>query len=259
MPYRTDVIYRYDGTFEGLLCCVFESFDKKEIPSEIIFHGTEQLSLYPVSDIETDPEKAFRVSSSIPKKISSEAFQLVCKGFLTCHPEKELLILNFLHLGFHYGGRIMSMLTNDTVNALFKAVHHLDREVHLFLGFVRFSIYGEVLVSTIEPKNIVLPLMKQHFCERFSQESFLIFDKTNHMALVYRKYKAEIIPVDDLTLPSATGDEEYYRILWKTFYDTIAIKERYNPKCRMTMMPKRYWKHMTEFSDIYPDQGCLPL
>ena len=24
-----------------------------------------------------------------------------------------------------------------------------------------------------------------------------------------------------------------YRILWKRFYDTIAIKERYNPKCRM--------------------------
>lgn len=255
MSYRSDVIYRYDGTFEGLLCCIFESFDKKEIPSEIISLDSEQISLYSVKEIETDTEKAHRVSSSIPIKISPEALQLISRGFLTCHPQKELLILKFLHLGFHYGSQVINMLTDDTVNALIKAVRYLDREVHLYLGFVRFSVYGEVLASTIEPKNIVLPLMKRHFCERFSQESFLIFDKTNHMALVYRPYKAEIIPADDFTMPSATGDEQYYRSLWKTFYDTIAIKERYNPRCRMTMMPKRYWNHMTEFSDLYPQIG----
>ena len=28
---------------------------------------------------------------------------------------------------------------------------------------------------------------------------------------------------------------------------TIAIEDRYNPKCRMTHMPKRYWENMTEF------------
>lgn len=41
--------------------------------------------------------------------------------------------------------------------------------------------------------------------------------------------------------------EASYRILWKRFYDTVAIKERYNPRCRMTNMPKRYWGTMTEF------------
>ena len=43
--------------------------------------------------------------------------------------------------------------------------------------------------------------------------------------------------------------EARYRLLWKRFYDTIAIKERYNPKCRMTQMPKRYWGTMTEFQN----------
>ena len=27
-----DVVYLYDGTFEGFLCCVFESFAQHEIP-----------------------------------------------------------------------------------------------------------------------------------------------------------------------------------------------------------------------------------
>lgn len=41
--------------------------------------------------------------------------------------------------------------------------------------------------------------------------------------------------------------EARYRLLWKRFYDTIAIRERENPRCRMTHMPKRYWGTMTEF------------
>ena len=41
--------------------------------------------------------------------------------------------------------------------------------------------------------------------------------------------------------------ETSYRRLWKRFYDTIAIKERENPRCRQTHMPKRYWNTMTEF------------
>ena len=43
--------------------------------------------------------------------------------------------------------------------------------------------------------------------------------------------------------------EAKYRLLWKRFYDTIAIRERENPRCRMTNMPKRYWGTMTEFQD----------
>ena len=68
------------------------------------------------------------------------------------------------------------------------------------------------------------------------------------MALVYRSHWAEIVYDISFELPAASAEEERYRELWKSFYDTIAIKERYNPRCRMTMMPKRYWGHMTEFS-----------
>ena len=43
------------------------------------------------------------------------------------------------------------------------------------------------------------------------------------------------------------GEERKYRDLWRLFYHTVSIEERYNPKCRMTHMPKRYWNNMTEF------------
>ena len=37
------------------------------------------------------------------------------------------------------------------------------------------------------------------------------------------------------------------RELWKLFFKTIEIEGRHNPRCQMTMMPKRYWGCMTEF------------
>lgn len=247
MPDRTDLVYAYDGSFEGLMCCVFESYQRKEIPS-VIRHPDVDQSLFDTAKwIATDEHKAERVYKSIPLKISSQAQELVKLGFLTCSPHKELLIYHFLRLGFKHGSKVMTMLTDDTVCSLQKAVRNLTSESHKFMGFVRFSIYDEVLVAIIEPKNLVLPLLSQHFCDRFRNESFMIYDKTHSMALIYQSQKAELIFVDELTLPEVDGTEVEYRRLWKQFYNTIAIEGRNNPRCRMTLMPKRYWGQITEF------------
>ena len=34
--------------------------------------------------------------------------------------------------------------------------------------------------------------------------------------------------------------------LWKNYFVSITIKERANPKLQKRMMPKRYWKNLTE-------------
>lgn len=254
MPYRTDIIYRFDGTFDGVLCCVFESYVKKEIPSEIITALDEQTSLFPIKEITTDNAKAERIRYAFPLKASNYAYEYAQKAFLSCYPQKELLILKFIYLGFKFGKTVMNMLADDTVNTMFKIVNNVNREAHFYREFIRFSSYNNVLVSVIEPKNIILPIISSHFTDRLRNEAFMIFDKSHNMALTYYNYKAEIIPVDELSLPSADSTEKNYRNLWKAFYNTIAIEERYNPKCRMNMMPKRYWKHMTEFAELYNEQ-----
>ena len=43
-----DLVYIYDGTYEGLLTCIFESFSRKEIPRDIQVNGQAQLSLSPL-------------------------------------------------------------------------------------------------------------------------------------------------------------------------------------------------------------------
>ena len=246
---RRDVISSYDGTFEGLMCCVFESFERKEIPESVIVGEPMQISFSEVREIETAAEKAERVTRAIPLKISPFSFDTVRKMFLSCAENKDLLILEFLQKGFRYGKNIEHMLADDTVNAVNKAVFHCTHEAHLLKGFVRFSDYNGYLAAVIEPKNKVIPLLAAHFTDRFRNENFMIYDRTHRMALIYFSHRAEIAENIDFELPAANATEEYYRELWKCFYRTIGIKERYNPRCRMNLMPKRFWSNMTEMQD----------
>lgn len=247
MAADSELSYCYDGSFEGLLCCVFESYAQKEIPAAIYPPNETQTLLFGVKNIRTDPERAQRVFTSIPQKIGQPALEFIERAFLTCLPQKELYILLFLRLGYHYGSRVMALLTNDAVNTLQKAVKHLNKEAELLLGFLRFSVYDQVLIAEIEPKNYVLPLLTRHFCARYREERFLIYDKTHGMGLIYQPYQAEVVPLDALELPEIDEQEEKFQQLWKLFYQTIEVPGRHNPKCRMSHMPKRYWKYMTEF------------
>lgn len=115
------VAYRYDGSFDGFLCCVFESYVRREVPVQILPEEEAQVSLYPEKWIGTDPDRAERVYTSLSRKISPEARELVETGFLTCLPERERLLYRFIRMGYQHGAQVTSWLADDTVSTLRKA------------------------------------------------------------------------------------------------------------------------------------------
>lgn len=257
MSHCSDFIYRYDGSFDGLLCCVFASYAQNEIPADILPPAVPLPLLYTEKPIRFEAEKASRVLASIPRKISRPALQFVRHAFLTCLPQKELYILLFLRKGYRYGPAVMNMLRDDVVHTLNKAVLYLLNESHLLKGFLRFSVFNNVLAAEMEPKNFVLPLLDRHFRERYPEERFLIYDKAHAMALVYQPYRSVVIPVDALEMPQPDAEEQAVRQLWQLFYDTIEVQGRHNPACRMSHMPKRYWQYMTEFGGSPAKPRCF--
>jgi probable DNA metabolism protein len=140
------------------------------------------------------------------------------------------------------------MLADDTVHALNKAVQHLKREAHRYKGFVRFSVYGDVMAAVIKPENQVLPLIMDHFCDRFGREAFMIYDQTHRTALIHQPCESKIIPIDELTLPETNAEEEGFRRMWRRFYETAAVEGRVNLRLRMAHMPKKYWSRLTEMA-----------
>ena len=248
----TQVCYSYDGSFAGFLCCVFDSYVHREAPAEFRTPEDPCCSLYPLRTVETEEGHARRVYRSLPDKMGPMGQRMVTRGFLTCLPQRELWLWRFIQMGYDRGPALLRDLTDPTVDKLRKAVHHLEQEAHLYTGFARFSDLEGVLVGEIEPKNRVLPLLRGHFCGRFPQERFVLHDRTHHEALFHQPRKSVILPVENVHLGPAGQEELAYRRLWQSFYDTIAIEGRYNPKCRMTHMPKRYWAMMTEFQQEEP-------
>ncbi|MCL2335736.1 MAG: TIGR03915 family putative DNA repair protein, partial [Endomicrobia bacterium] len=119
-------------------------------------------------------------------------------------------------------------------------------EAQKFMGFVRFSAHSGILIAKIKPKNFVLPLLAFHFAQRLPNEKFVIYDETHKSLCAYSKGKYVISDASEVEFPQPDSDEQHYRDLWKMFYDTIAVEGRENPKCRMTLMPKRYWNNLTE-------------
>ena len=249
MSYRSDIAYLYDGSFDGLLCCVYESYYRKELPSLIFSHSEEQATLFPVKEIFTDVLHAQKVEDSIRESISGEALRLVRLNYFSCTENRELVILNFLRMGYKLGPKVTNMLADDTVGKVINTARTVSRESMYYKEFLRFSDYNGALVAIIEPKNFVLPMIVDHYCDRFPSEQFLIYDETHKYAIVYMNFEAKIVPLEHIELPKACEKEEKYRTLWKQFYNTIAIESRINPKLRMGNMPKRYWKHLTEFQD----------
>lgn len=256
MSWTRQSAYVYDGSFDGFLSCVFESYDRKEEAVDIRPGDDCLYTLFDGVWVETDLVKASRVYKGIGTKIGPDAQELIRCGFLTCVADKELLLYRFLRLGFQYGRTVMNMLTEDTVYRLRKAVKHLKTESHAYLGFTRFSDYGDVLVAIIEPKNQVLPLLASHFCDRYRGESFLIYDKTYGQALMQKQEgplteRVGLFRLEELVLPEPSQEEMSYRKLWKKFYDTVAIRERNNPRARLSHMPRRYWAQLTEMQQSH--------
>lgn len=244
----TEMVYYYDGSFEGFLCCIFESYACKEVPTAIYRDEDSIPTLFASRTVQSDRDHANRVFRKIVK-CSPYAGELTQKGFLTCLPEKELLLYRLVEKLLREGSGFLGNFSDETLHPVATAVRHLNGEAHLLKGFVRFSELGGVLGSEIEPKNRVLPLLRSHFCARYREEKFFIYDRTHKEALFHANGKAVIRPLEDFEMAPPDETEATYRLLWKRFYDTIAIKERENSKCRMTQMPKRYWTTMTEFQN----------
>ena len=57
----TEMIYYYDGSFEGFLCCIFESYANKEVLTAIYRDEDALPTLFASRTVYTDPTHSNRV------------------------------------------------------------------------------------------------------------------------------------------------------------------------------------------------------
>ncbi len=242
------MVFVYDGSFEGLLTAIYEAYYSGAVPHRIIDSVNMQFNLLDeFRHIQTDMVKSGKVYRSIRSRISEEALQHVYHVYLSEAEDAGTLIYDYLKLGWKLGSKVDLCLSDDRVLKVHDTSRRVEFETHRLLGFVRFSqVEGGIYYASISPDNNIVELLAPHFAERLSNQPWIIHDVKRGLAALYNSKDWIVTDFYNDDEPATTKEEAEYRALWKGFFNTIAIKSRENPGLQKQLMPKRYWRHITE-------------
>lgn len=266
------MLYHYDGSFDGLMTAVYDAFYARIPVSQAHFLAatdeaatdatTEPMTLWDSTTQDTHPDtreitittdgaKAKKVIGALISKVGYEAYECCYHAHLSCYGNRGDLIFQYIKLCFATGSKVFQMWAHPVAGEVMRIARRVTRENQHMLGFLRFQeLESGALFAEISPTNNLLELMAPHFADRLAGESWLIYDSSRNMACVHQPGKGVLftdrIPPELVALKEHSAAEPMYQDLWRAFFKAIAIEGRYNPKCQQNLMPKKYWKHMTE-------------
>lgn len=251
---ENQTIYLCEDTPDGVFTVIYDAW-AAHIPDDKLKLRTERMHSYELfSDYvytQTDYGKAVKVARSVSSKISREAYDMMYKASLSYEEDKIDAIYRFLKLGFRYGAEVINMHGREEVCRIFEIQRNVGNEAHSFREFLRFHDSDNgILIAKIRPKNQVLPILGNHFSDRFPEEHFVIIDEVHEMGVFHQKRQEWFLsPLTEEAIARiwATCENAEYEKLWKTFFRTIAIKERENYRCQRTMCALRFRDYMLEF------------
>ncbi len=240
----------YDGSFEGFLSCVAESYERRILPERIERSSSAAGLFEQPETIETDTEKSGRLFDAMKARLGKNICERIYHAFLCDSLSPEVELLHYIRLGFK-SPALLESLSHPIVYAVEQYEHRLLRTLHLMVGFARFeSVESGVLYARIEPPQNVLPLMGRHFKKRFGSEPFIIHDLKRATALVHAHGTLELHDVHDYDLPQIDSDEERFAALWRLFFENVSIESRRNGKLQRQHVPLLYRRWMTEFDGV---------
>lgn len=241
--------YLYDNNFSSLLCLCYTLIKSKITPDNIISEDEyiENLFDEPVF-FKLDNKK---IMKEIRNRINLNILNVLYYAYLSNTQSKELVIYDFIKNTLIYGNSIFGRRNIDSVNEVIKMSHRVGGEAHRMKGFTRFKKMKHFYYSEIEPTNNVIWIIARHFKERLSNEYWIIKDIKREIYAVYNKKKIIFLKKDEVVKLNLdfSKEEMLFEDLWKTFFKTVAIKERENKKCQMNHMPKKYWSNMLEMEN----------
>ncbi len=251
---ETDLEYIYDGTFEGFLCCIYQSFVRREVPKHIYVEEGLPLLGETATWISTNWDQAQSVYKSLSQKIGMEAQDIVKEAFLTHMINKEMCLYRYICLGYRLGRHVITqedwstsgpavpdLYQRQLILDVLQAVGNYRAEVKNIEGGMRFRNYTDVLISCITPRNRVLPSLADFFERRFRNSNFLVYDKTHQMAAVHREEGTMVTLMKNMDLPILYDERNVYEKLWRSWYDHLHIEGPVNPKYAMNEMRSRLW------------------
>ena len=268
----------FDGSLAGLLSVVFDVFaiglrvDRLERA-----HRHEPSMFAEPVRVATNRAHARRVWTKLGELDGFDR-ELVLRCWLFDTTESDSDIAHLLVRVFREGTWAAEDYRDEAVFRCRQVHKKMFREIHRTHAFVRFAEAEDGLyLARIDPDFDVLPLAVEHFEERYQDQEWLIWDGRRGYGFWFRpgskrsvlvgrpagafadglgKREAVSLAEPSAAPPAEAADEDGFRKLWHTYFDSVNIAERANPKLHRAHVPVRYWRHLTEKRP--ENEGALP-
>lgn len=251
------VVFQYDKTFEGLLTCVFEAYERKSFP-EVLQEEHAPLPLFytDVVQVLTDEQRSSRVWKGLERKLSPAGLSVIRNCWLSELPEVDGLIFRYICKTIDAAASVELNFRDPVVLKATQIAKKVSQERGRVIEFTRFqkAIDGTYFAA-LEPLYNVLSLTLGYFKDRFADQKWIVYDLKRNYGYYYDLKEVTEIRFTEQLPHLLTGklsadlmaeDEKLFQQLWKTYFKSISIKERVNPKLHRQHLPVRFWKYLTE-------------
>ena len=258
-------IVLYEPSFEGWLSAVFYVYEHKLHHNPALKLVAQDSYVPSLIDhcvtVPVNAEKAERVLVKLGQLIGRSGIRQILWGLLSEKDNIGSTLFRVVKYAIDYPNRqIMQDLGNMDVLELAQTVKSVGREKHRMEAFVRFEHTKEdIYFARVEPDFNVLPLIGEHFRQRYQDQHWAIYDLRRGYGIYYDMSQSTprapaallmISDLDDSVLhdPSSvhSEDEQRYQRFWQGYFTNVNIKERKNPKLHKQYLPQRYWKYLSE-------------
>ncbi|MDR0503480.1 MAG: TIGR03915 family putative DNA repair protein [Treponema sp.] len=141
---------------------------------------------------------------------------------------------------------------SDTL-AVLSSAGRVFHEVHRMMGLMRF-IPGSngIYTARCAPDHFILPVLGEHFTSRFGETAWAVTDEKRNLILCRNPgEQIKIFPCNDKKTENSAENSipDEWETLWKHYHRTINNESRNNAGLQRQLMPKRYWKYLSEMEN----------
>lgn len=251
------ITFIYDQSFEGLLCSVFEAYEQKIKPGNLLSENTPP-TLFSERQVKitTDSNKARRVWKGLQKKISPAALPSIPMAWQSELPGSDWLLFQYIYKVFKTPDSIELNFGDPIVLKVVQIAKKVHRERHRVIQFLRFQKMADgTFFAATEPLYNVLPFTIEHLKNRFAGQTWIIYDMKRNYGYYYDQRQVKEVcfqqesPVLQNNQPEQhlmDREELLFQKMWQEYFKTTCIKERINPKLHRQNLPVRFWKYLPE-------------
>ena len=221
------IVLRCEDSLEGIFTALFDAFvckNKMKAPytdSISIAAGEGEMTLFAREiEVQTDAQKVQKTVYSIQSRLGYPVYDTLLHALCHFEGDRGTAVLGYLVRAFAQGRGISDQLADPFA----LRVMELSRKV-----------------------DNMVPLMMDHFSDRFPDENFILYDENRNLAAVHEAgHRCVLVSGEQLQIPQ--GHMDYFAVLWKQYFATMEIRERHNEQCQNHLLPKWYRKYMTEWN-----------